>query len=136
MKAYPDVEKELKLLKAAGFRLATLTNLAMPTQVAQLTHAGLAKYFEQMLSIDEVKKYKPAFETYQYAAKKLGVGTENMLMVAAHGWDLAGAMTAGMQTAFIERIGQALYSLEAKPQYTGKDLVVIANAIIKQPGTL
>ena len=104
----------------------------MQTQTAQLEHAGLAKYFEQTFSIDEIKKYKPALETYQYAAKALGVDTEDMLMVAAHGWDLAGASIAGMQTAFIERKGQALYSLASEPEYTGKDLVQIANAIIKQ----
>lgn len=133
LKAYPDVEKGLKLLKSAGYRLATLTNSPMPTQTAQLAHAGLTKYFEQTLSIDEIKKYKPALETYQYAAKALGVNTEDMLMVAAHGWDLAGAMNAGMQTAFIERKGQALYTLAGKPHYMGKDLVALAKSIIKQP---
>jgi len=132
LSAYPDVEKGLKLLKEAGYRLATLTNSSPNTQSEQLQYAGLTKYFEQTLSIDAVKKYKPAIESYQYAAKTLGVNTEDMLMVAAHGWDMAGAINAGMQAAFIERKGQSLYPLAAKPQYIGKDLVAIANAIIKQ----
>jgi len=88
LKAYPDVEKGLSMLKAAGYRLATLTNSASQTQMAQLNHAGLSKYFEQTLSIDEIKKYKPAHESYQYAAKALGVNTGDMVMVAAHGWDI------------------------------------------------
>lgn len=69
LKAYPDVEKGLELLKGAGYRLATLTKSPMQTQTAQLAYAGLTKYFEKTFSIDEVKKYKPALETYQYAAK-------------------------------------------------------------------
>lgn len=131
LKAHPDVEKGLTLLKAAGYRLATLTNSSTQTHMAQLDHAGLSKYFEQTLSIDAVKKYKPALESYQYAAKTLGVDEKDMLLVAAHGWDIAGALKAGMQAAFIERKGQALYPLAAKPHYSGKDLLEIANAIIK-----
>lgn len=129
---YADVQIGLKLLKEAGYRLATLTNSPPQTLAAQLEHAGLTNYFEQTLSIDAVKKYKPAIESYQYAAKTLGVNTEDVLMVAAHGWDMAGAINAGLQTAFIERKGQSLYPLAAKPQHIGKDLVEIANAIIKQ----
>jgi 2-haloacid dehalogenase len=76
-----------------------------------LQYAGLTEYFEQPLSIDAVKMYKPANECYQYAANALGLETEDMLMVAAHGWDIAGSMAASMQDAFIERKGHSPYSL-------------------------
>ncbi len=52
-------------------------------------------------------------------------------MIAAHGWDISGAISAGMQTAFIEREGQALYPLAANATYTGKDLTEIATNILK-----
>ncbi|MEO7801962.1 MAG: hypothetical protein ABIR81_08185 [Ginsengibacter sp.] len=52
-------------------------------------------------------------------------------MVAAHGWDRAGAMQAELQDAFIERKGHSLYPLLAKLQYIGKDLKMIAEAFIK-----
>ncbi len=104
--AYSDVEEGLKLLKDAGYRLATLTNSPMQTLTAQLEHAGLKSYFEATLSIDAIKKYKPALESYQYVAQELGVVPNEMVLVAAHGWDIAGAMQAGLQAAFIERKGQ------------------------------
>lgn len=103
----------------------------MATLTAQLQHSGLTPYFEATLSIDAIQKYKPATESYQYAARTLGVSTSEIIMVAAHGWDIAGAMQAGLQAAFIERKGQSLYSLVAKPKYIGKDLEVVAEAIIK-----
>lgn len=131
LSAYADVEDGLKLLKQAGFRLATLTNSPMQTLTAQLEYTGLTKYFEATLSIDAVQKYKPAPESYQYAAQTLGVNKEEIMLIAAHGWDIAGAMQAGLQAAFIERKGQSLYPLVAKPQYVGKDLEVVAEAIIK-----
>ena len=98
----------------------------------QLKHAGLTNYFETTLSVDEFKLYKPHAEVYQKALSKLGVSPQESLMVAAHGWDIAGALASGMQAAFIERKGQSLYSLSPKPQYTGKDLVEVAKAIIEK----
>lgn len=130
LSAYPDIEVGLKLLKDAGYRLATLTNSPVQTLIAQLEHAGIKNYFEATLSIDAIRKYKPTLKTYQYAAQTLSVSINEILMIAAHGWDIAGALQAGMQAAFIERIGQSLYPLAPKPQYMGKDLVEIANAII------
>lgn len=131
LSAYPDVEEGLKSLKDNGFRLATLTNSSPQTLSEQLQYAGLTNYFEKTLSVDAIQKYKPAIETYQYAAQTLGVNTTDVLMVAAHGWDIAGALKAGMQAAFIERKGQSLYSLAPKPRFIGKDLVEIAETIIK-----
>jgi 2-haloacid dehalogenase len=128
--AYPDVPKGLQLLKENGFRLTTLTNSPSATLTAQLQYAKLSEYFEATLSIDTIKKYKPALETYTWATKQLSVNVTGAMLIAAHSWDIAGALQAGMQAAFIEREGQSLYPLSPKPAFTGKDLVEIANKII------
>ncbi len=128
--AYPDVPKGLQLLKENGFRLTTLTNSPSATLTAQLQYAKLTEYFEATLSIDAIKKYKPAVETYKWATEQLSVNITCAMLIAAHGWDIAGALQAGMQAAFIEREGQSLYPLSPKPAFTGKDLVEIANKII------
>lgn len=132
LNAYDDVPKGLQLLKENGYRLATLTNSPKATLSAQLQYAKLTEYFEATLSIDPIKKYKPASETYQWAASQLSVNVSDALLVAAHGWDIAGALHAGMQAAFIEREGQSLYPLAPKPQFIGKDLTEIANAVISR----
>jgi 2-haloacid dehalogenase len=130
LSAYDDVPKGLQLLKDNGFRLATLTNSPATTLSAQLQHTKLTEYFEATLSVDAIRKYKPALETYQWAAKQLSVNVSDAMLVAAHGWDIAGALQAGMQAAFIERKGQSLYPLAAKPNFTAKDLTDLANSII------
>ena len=130
LSAYDDVPKGLQLLKENGFRLATLTNSPATTLSAQLQHAKLTEYFEATLSVDAIRKYKPDLETYKWAAKQLSVNVSDAMLVAAHGWDIAGALQAGLQAAFIEREGQSLYPLSPKPVFTGKDLVEIANKII------
>ncbi len=130
LSAYDDVPNGLKLLKENGFRLATLTNSPAATLSAQLQYAKLTEYFEATLSIDSIKKYKPALETYQWAAEQLSVSASDAKLIAAHGWDISGAMQAGLQAAFIERKGQSLYPLAAKPNFTAKDLIELANSII------
>ncbi len=130
LSAYDDVPKGLQLLKENGFRLATLTNSPATTLSVQLQHAKLTEYFETTLSVDAIRKYKPDLETYKWAAKQLSANVSDAMLVAAHGWDIAGALQAGMQAAFIEREGQSLYPLSPKPAFIGKDLVEIANKII------
>ena len=64
--------------------------------------AELSDVFEKILSVDEVKRYEPARENYE-GARELSVATDDILLVAAHAWDLAGAMAAGCRAAFVER---------------------------------
>jgi 2-haloacid dehalogenase len=128
--AYQDVPEGLQLLKEQGFRLITLTNSPSATLAAQMQYAKLTEYFEATLSIDTIKKYKPALETYTWAAEQLSVNVSETILVAAHGWDIAGALQAGMQAAFIERDGQSLYPLAPKPQFSGKNLIDVSKSII------
>ncbi len=128
--AHSDVPGGLQLLKENGYRLATLTNSPATTLSAQLQHAKLTGYFEVTLSIDTIKKYKPALEAYKWAAEQLSVHASEALFVAAHGWDIAGALQAGMQAGFIERKGQSLYPLTDKPNFTAKNLTRLADSII------
>lgn len=135
MKALPahtDVTESLNLLKKAGLRLAALSNSPAKSLAAQLDYAGLTDYFEHILSVDAVNKYKPAPEAYEYAARTLTVDTNEMVMVAAHGWDITGASHAGLHTCFIEREGQALYPLAPTPSISGNSLVAAAKQIIKK----
>jgi 2-haloacid dehalogenase len=130
LKAYPDVNEGLELLKDAGFRLATLTNSPPESLTKQLEYAGIKNYFEATLSVDSIRKYKPSGESYHYAAETLGTKPGDITMVAAHGWDIAGAMGAGLMAAFVERKGQALYPLSPKPLITGATVLEVAKQII------
>ncbi|MBC7749434.1 MAG: haloacid dehalogenase type II [Methylotenera sp.] len=130
LQAYPDVEKGLKLLKDHGFRLITLTNSPPHALKQQLINSNLTDYFEQALSIDSLKKYKPETATYLWAAKELAVQPKDMLMIAAHGWDLAGASHAGLKTCFIARKGQSIYTLSNKPNFEAKDILAIAEQLV------
>lgn len=127
---FPDVRDGLEKLKDAGFTLALLTNSTLKSAEARLAHAGLRDYFKTVLSADAVECYKPAATAYQYAAKKLDVDLDDIRLVAAHGWDIAGAMKAGCKAAFIARPEKELNPKGSEPEITGPDLTSVAKKII------
>ena len=128
--AHPDVKEGLAKLKAAGFRMVTLTNSAPASVAQQLKNAGIAEFFERSFSVDAVKKYKPAAEVYQYVAREMGVVTSGLRMIAAHAWDVHGALRADCAAAFIARPGHALFPLGPKPDISAPDLRAAADQII------
>jgi 2-haloacid dehalogenase len=102
---HPDVPAALGALREQGYRMAALTNNPLAVVRAQLGDAGLTPLFDEVLSADEVRRLKPACEPYQHAADRLGVGIGELMLVAAHGWDCAGAQAAGAGAALVARGG-------------------------------
>jgi 2-haloacid dehalogenase len=128
--AHPEVADALRRLGDAGLRLASLTNSTEEVVRDQLRHAGLLDHFELVLSADTVNRLKPAPEPYQMAAERLGVAVDQVRLIAAHAWDVAGAARAGCATAFVARPGKVLDPLVERPQIVGADLAEVADAIL------
>lgn len=129
--AHSDARPALERLRAAGFRLAALTNSTTEVEEAQLRNAGLADLFEKALSADTGKRLKPAAEAYTNAAKELGVAPSQIRMVAAHVWDVHGAMRAGCAAALVERPGVVWNPVLERPDIVGSDLAEIATRVIE-----
>jgi len=126
---HPDVPPALEHLNEKGYRLAVLTNSPRDGMEAQLSNAGIDKHFELQLSIDDIGIYKPDRHVYRWAARQLGVAPGDCLFVAAHGWDVAGAMAAEMKAAFLDRPGQNLYPLSTNPAFVVPDLEQLASML-------
>jgi 2-haloacid dehalogenase len=99
---------------------------------AQLKSAGIREHFERSFSVDPVRQFKPAPNVYRLVASELGVDLSQLRLVAAHAWDVLGAMRAGCSAAFIARPGKALYPLAERPDIVGADLRQVASSIIEQ----
>jgi 2-haloacid dehalogenase len=122
MPAHPDAAEGLTALRDNGFRLATLTNSPhLPGVPTPLENAGLAELFEQQISVESVRAFKPSPSVYEHACQELGVPPAATMMVAAHVWDTIGAQGAGMRAALITRPGNPPLQVDGLPQ---PDLVV------------
>jgi 2-haloacid dehalogenase len=130
MPPHPDVLIALHKLRAAGFRLFTLTNNLVEVQVHQLKHGGIGDLFERIFSVDSVKRHKPAPQAYAYVEKELGVKPSQLCLVACHTWDTLGAVAAGWEAALVKRAGNDVLSVGPQPQIVGNDLNDIADQLI------
>jgi 2-haloacid dehalogenase len=130
---HPDVPDSLRKLKAAGYRLVTLTDSPAVHGQGPLHAAGLADLFEQQFSAETVRRYKPARETYQMVAEATGTQLSELCMIASHPWDLIGARAAGCSAALIERAGVAplIVSGLRQPQIVAPTLTEIAAQLVQ-----
>ncbi len=130
---HPDVADGLRLLADAGLRMVTLTNGAASLGQKMFESAGVAEYFERLLSVADGPAWKPASQAYAFAAEQCGTPLEGMLLVAVHPWDIDGAKRAGMQAAWINRRGTPYPGHFTEPDIVGRTLDEVATAIIRSP---
>jgi 2-haloacid dehalogenase len=127
---HPDAGPALDRLRAGGHELAALTNSTLDVAQAQLQNAGLAGRFDAILSADQVQALKPRPEPYHLVARHFGVAPNDVRLVAAHAWDIAGALAAGCTAAFVRRPGKAISPVGDQPDIAGDDLLEVAGRII------
>jgi 2-haloacid dehalogenase len=131
---HPDAGPALERLRQTNLSLAALTNSPLEVARAQLEHAGLAEHFDAILSADEVRALKPRPEPYQLAARRFDLAPGQVRLVAAHAWDIAGALAAGCAAAFVRRPGKVLSPLGEQPDIVGDDLLEVAEQIAATDG--
>ncbi|WP_162619936.1 haloacid dehalogenase type II [Salinicola acroporae] len=133
MPAHADSAAALAQLREQGHTLTALTNSALKAAHRQLDNAGLSGYFDAILSVESVGRYKPSPEPYRHAASHWGVATAELIMIAAHGWDLIGANAAGLRTGFIARPGKAMDpQLGSVPDWQDDDLARLVQRAVAQ----
>ena len=130
MPPYQEVPAALKKLRAAGFRLFTLTDNLPDAQTRQLEHGGILDLFERRFSADGVKHHKPSPHAYGYVARELGVQPSQLCLIACHTWDTLGAVAAGWKAALIKRVGNDVLGVGPQPQIVGADLNDVADQLI------
>ena len=129
--AYPEVREALLRLRGADrFAVAALTNSPEDVAVAQVRNAGLADCFDKVVSADSVRRLKPAREPYEEVARQFGVGTGDVCLVAAHAWDISGALAAGCRAAFVRRPGMEASPIGPQPDIVATDIGAVVDQLL------
>ncbi len=128
--AHPDVKNALADLKNDGYKLVSFTNSSNAGVKKQFESAGLTDFFDERLSVEDIGKFKPFRETYEWGARKMGIKPNEAMLVAAHGWDVAGALWAGWRAAFISRPGKQIFPLAPKTEINETDLQKVADILV------
>lgn len=128
--AHEDVRPALELLRSAGIRVITLSNGAAESVRKLLERSGLAELVELIVSIDEVRRWKPNREVYLHACRKSKALPENTVLVAAHAWDVHGAKQAGLGTAWVVRMDKTFHSGMSPPDFQADSLTRLVQSIM------
>jgi len=119
LKAWPDVLPALAALKEAGIRLCFLSNFTREMLEANAKGSGLDGYFEQLLSTDQARAFKPDPRAYQLGIDAFKLKREEIVFAAFAGWDAAGAKAFGYPTFWVNRQNAVMEELDAPPDATG-----------------
>ncbi|GHJ41000.1 haloacid dehalogenase type II [Streptomyces sp. TS71-3] len=131
LRPHADVPGALRRLAATDLKVVALTNSVLWVAEAQLTHAGIRDSFDRVMSADDVRHLKPAPEPYHAVARTFDVSPGDVRLVAAHSWDVAGALAAGCRAAFVARPGQVPSPLGLQPDIVAADVAEVVDRIIE-----
>ena len=104
--AYPDVPNALARLKIGGLKCAILSNGSPNMLAAAVKNAGINKLLDAVLSVEEVKVYKPHPIVYQLAVDRLGLKESEICFISSNGWDAYSAKAFGFHVIWCNRSGQ------------------------------
>jgi 2-haloacid dehalogenase len=107
--AYDDVPASLRSLQDAGFRLFGFSNGVADAITGLLEHAGIDQYFEGVVSVDTLQTFKPDPSVYHYVVEVTGTEPGNCWLVSSNGFDVIGAVSAGMKAAWLKRFSGVVF---------------------------
>jgi 2-haloacid dehalogenase len=107
LSAYPDVPDALQRLKANGVKVAILSNGTPAMLAAAIANAGIVDLIDIVLSVEDVKIYKPHPSVYQLACDRLHVTPDRICFVSSNGWDAYSAKAFGLSVVWCNRFEQA-----------------------------
>ena len=116
LECYPEVAGVLDALRGGGMRTAILSNGSREMLDAAVASAGLASRLDAVLSVDDVRVYKPHPDVYRLACDRLGVRREAVCFLSSNAWDAAGAAAFGFRVVWVNRFGQARERLPGAPE--------------------
>jgi 2-haloacid dehalogenase len=107
--AFDDAKEGLASLKAAGFRLFAFSNGAADALEVLLTNAGIRDLFQGVVSVDDIKSFKPNPAVYSHFLRKSGATGGEAWLISSNPFDVIGAISAGMKSAWVKRSPEAVF---------------------------
>ena len=127
--AYPEVPAMLADLKKGGLNTAILSNGSPAMLDGAVRSAGIGDLLDDVLSVESVGIFKPASAVYDLVGKRFGCEKDEVLFVSSNGWDAAAAAGYGFVTAWVNRAGDPVDRLPARPTHFLEDLTGIPGLV-------
>jgi 2-haloacid dehalogenase len=120
LEIFPEVKPTLA--KLSHYKLGILSNGSPKMLAAAVESAGLEGILADVISVDEVKIYKPSPRAYALVPKHLRVPNGAVGFVSSNFWDVAGARSFGFWTCWVNRGKLPKDELSVRPDATVDNL--------------
>lgn len=107
--AFPDTAPGLVRLRAQGHQLLAFSNGTEASVRAVLSQAGLLPLLDGIVSVDDLRTFKPDPAVYSYLIERGGRPAGETWLVTANAWDAIGAKATGLRTAWLRRNPAAIF---------------------------
>lgn len=132
LSAFPENRHCLQKLKTAGLPMAILSNGTPRMLDTALASSGLTAFFDHVLSVEAVGRFKTAPQAYQLGPDAFGCAAKEILFVSSNCWDVCGATWFGYTTLWLNRYDLPLDRLGVAPSHMGTSLDDVARVILAQ----
>ena len=115
LSTFPEVRRTLKKLKEKNYKLAILSN-GTPSLLNELVSSNnLESIFDNVLSVEDVKIYKPHPNVYKIPIKKYQIEKNQVLYLSSNTWDVSAAGNFGFNAVWVNRNKNIFDNLDYKP---------------------
>ena len=115
LSTFPEVKETLKKLKEKNYKLSILSN-GTPSLLKQLVSSNnLESIFDDVLSIEEVKIYKPHPNVYNIPIKKYQIEKNQFAYLSSNTWDVSAAGNFGFNAVWVNRNKNIFDNLDYQP---------------------
>jgi 2-haloacid dehalogenase len=128
--AFPDAEPALQRMQQAGHAMYAFSNGTHVAVTDLLDAAGLSRFFRGVISVDDVKSFKPDALVYRHFLQRVGASAGDTWLVSGNSFDVIGAVSAGLRGAWIRRSPRAVFDP------WDEQVDVVANSLADFAGTI
>tara|TARA_B100000029_G_scaffold324112_1_gene316502 strand:- start:2730 stop:3434 length:705 start_codon:yes stop_codon:yes gene_type:complete len=128
LKPYPDAIKGLRAL-SEKYELVALSNGEL-IFLEHLVKNNIKIPFDAIFSVESVGKFKPHPSIYRYTAQSLNRSPSEIMMVAAHAFDILGAQTCGYKGAYVNRYDLPTEYSTYQPDIITEDFLTLSKTLL------
>ena len=126
---FEDSLTVLKTVKSQGMSTAILSNGSREMLATVVKSNGLMPYLDQVITVEDIRLFKTAPQSYELLLKAFPVKKEEVLFVSSNAWDALGAKWFGLDVFWVNRLGHPFEEIGEKPNYEGNSLSKVLEVI-------